>query len=438
MGPQRIRFGLVVTADGAGWKGKFSQPDQGVAGIGATVVAEADGVKIALAGVGGKPTMEGRMDAAGKVAGSFTQGAAKGTFEMSRGTAQQKRRPQEPVPPFPYREEEVRVAVKAGVSLGGTLTLPGGDKPERGWPAVVLVTGSGPQNRDEELMGHRPFAVLADRLARKGIVVLRYDDRGVGMSTGTFAGATTKDFAEDGAAAVKWLRGRAEVREGGVGILGHSEGGLVGPMVAAGDDRTAFVVMLAGPGVRGRELMGVQYEKSMLAMGIPEAVVKRQAVAQGKALDSAMAGDEAAAQEAMVDLILMQSGQLELEKVPAEARAKVATSAWPQVANLMSPWMRGFLLMDPREALRRVKCPVLAVNGTLDTQVDAGQNLPEVEKALREGGNADVTVRTFEGLNHLFQAAKTGSVSEYAMIEETMNEEVMEVVAEWILGRFGK
>lgn len=441
IGPQAIRFNLRLTGveGGGGWSGKFDQPDQGIQNISAAeVVVKGETVRVVMVAGSGKPTLEGKVGAEGKVSGTFTQGGAKGSFEMSRGAAERKRRSQEPVPPLPYREEEVRVEVKAGVVLAGTLSIPSGDQPAAGWPGVVLVSGSGPQNRDEELMGHKPFAVLADRLVRAGIVVLRYDDRGVGGSTGDFTGATTKDFAVDAGAAVKWLGGRAEVRKGAAGIIGHSEGGLVGPLVAAEEGNGAgFVVLLAGPGVTGRELLEKQFVRGLEAAGVKPEVIARQSAAQKRSLEAAVKGDEEGLKTAIVDLMLMQVGVVDVSKVPAEMRAKTEAASGPHVAGLKAAWMLQFMALDPREALRKVKVPVLAVNGSLDVQVDTGQNLPEVEKALKEGGNTDVTVREFAGLNHLFQRAKTGAVAEYQGIEETMSEEVMAVVAEWINARFG-
>ncbi len=345
---------------------------------------------------------------------------------------------QEPKPPFPYESEEVRFSnAEAGVELAGTLTLPRGQGP---FPAVVTISGSGPQDRDEALLGHRPFAVLADYLTRRGIAVLRFDDRGVGESTGDFATATSLDFAGDVRAGLAYLRERPEIAPERTGLIGHSEGGLIAPMVAAESHDVAFIVLMAGPGVTGAEIL---YEQSTLiirASGGSERAAEGNVEVQKKlfAIVREESDPEVAASR------MMEALEAAVADLTSEERAAqgITDETKEQVLNVQikqvnSPWFRFFLDADPAEALRRVKVPVLALNGELDLQVPPYQNLPAIRAALEEAGNDDYTIRELPGLNHLFQTATTGSPQEYAGIEETIAPVALELMASWILERFG-
>jgi hypothetical protein len=343
------------------------------------------------------------------------------------------RRPQHPQPPFPYRSEEVTVESVPGVRLAGTLTLPQGQGP---YPAVVLVSGSGPQDRDETLLGHKPFLVLSDHLTRNGIAVLRLDDRGTGRSTGSFAASTSEDFARDAAAALRWLRARPEVRDDAVGIVGHSEGGMIGPMVAARyPDDVNFLVLLAGPGMPSADLLMLQGALISRAGGEPEAEVQRTLTLQ-RALFGAIAqtADSTALHARLREISARFQASL-----PAEERALPAYSDATMEATLgtlVSPWYRWFIRYDPAPALRATRVPVLALNGSKDLQVPADENLGGIARALRAAGNRDVTTEALPGLNHLFQTATTGAPSEYAQIEETIAPVVLERVTAWIRERF--
>lgn len=353
------------------------------------------------------------------------------------------KRPQEPKPPFPYRAEDVSFAnPKAdAVTLAGTLTVPEGKGP---FPAVIMVSGSGPQNRDEELLGHKPFAVIADHLTRHGIAVLRYDDRGVGASKGDFATATTLDFAGDAVAAGEFLATRPEIDPKKIGVVGHSEGGLIAPIAAVQSGRIAFIVMLAGPGVPGDEILLKQSDVISRAGGVDEETLRitREGMTKLYALLKSGADTETLRAEmrkladAQIEAALKNATpqkKAELE----QAKASIDGQIDQQLAQLQSPWLRTFLSYDPRENLRKVKVPVLALNGQKDMQVDPAQNLPEVEKALREGGNKDVTATELAGLNHLFQHAETGSPAEYQKIEETFAPEALDAMVVWIRARTG-
>jgi len=337
-------------------------------------------------------------------------------------------RPQEPKAPFPYISEDVTFMNEtAGIELAGTLTIPEGDGP---FPAVVLVTGSGSQNRNEELMGHKPFLVIADHLTRNGIAVLRYDDRGVGLSKGSPLNCTTADFATDAAAAVSYLRKRKEIDPGYVGIAGHSEGGLIAPMVASQNPETAFIISLAGTGVKGEIIMHTQNYEIGLASGMDPEVLSK-GVATNKKLFAVLKkeNDDAIAAE---KIRTVYRKLLEKEKKSPEEIDKLVSDLSNSLNPASYPWLRYFIITDPAQFWKKVKCPVLALNGDRDLQVSATVNLPAIEKALRAGGNKEVTVKLMPGLNHLFQHCKTGLPTEYGEIEETFSVEVLDIMTGWI------
>lgn len=326
----------------------------------------------------------------------------------------QPRRPQTPQPPFPYRSEDITIFSRApGVKLACTLTVPDGGK---AYPAMALVTGSGPQDRDETVFGHKTFLVIADYLARRGIGVLRCDDRGTGKSSGRFLGATTADFSLDAEAAYQYLSRRTDVTA--VGIGGHSEGAVIAAMVASRRSDVSFVVMLAGTGVRGDEVSYAQGAAIRRARGASNAEIESyQSMAR-----------------ALVAMARRGSTEAEMLKVAREKY--VSTPDAERIARLLAdPWHRSFVGYDPAPMLSRIKCPVLVLNGDRDLQVLADQNVPAIEAALSKGGNQDVTVRRFPNLNHLFQTSTTGVPDEYPQIEETIAPVVLETMAEWLRKR---
>ncbi len=334
-------------------------------------------------------------------------------------------RPQEPVGPFPYSVEPVRFdnPEADGVTLAGTLTIPAGDGP---FPAAILISGSGPQDRDETVWTHRPFAVLADHLTRNGVAVLRYDDRGFAESTGDFASSTSMDFASDTEAALAWLRARPEIDTSAIGLIGHSEGGLIAPVVAADNDAVAFLVLLAGPGTTGEQIILDQSLAAARADGRSEdeLAVLAQLIPQITATVSA-AADEAEARSDLNALLTDETLGL-LGAAPAQRELLVSQN--------VRAWHRNFLRHDPADFLPRVDQPVLALNGSLDLQVLPGPNLAGLETGL--AGNRDVTVLELDGLNHMFQTARTGTIAEYAEIEETFAPHALELVSDWIAARF--
>ena len=366
-------------------------------------------------------TFEGALAADGKsIAGTWTGPAYKGplTFTWRQVQTSGPARPQTPKPPFPYRTEEVFVDSAPGVKLAGTLTLPQGKGP---FAAVVMITGSGAQDRDETIFGHKPFAVIADRLTRDGVAVLRMDDRGFAKSTGTFATATDDDFAVDTAADVAFLRTRQDIDPKRIGLIGHSEGGLVAPKVAAKDPKIAFVVLMAGPGVPLAEVLRAQRAKLMPAMGAsPELIKKSQTLVDHVVLAMKDAKDEADARARALQAAKAESGDI----IPEAQRQALAV-------QLSSGWMRDLLDYDPAPTLAKVKCPILALNGSKDGQVLPDQNLPAIRAATR--ANPDVTLTELPGLNHLFQTANTGAVGEYADIEETVAPIALDAMSGWIV-----
>jgi hypothetical protein len=284
------------------------------------------------------------------------------------------------------------------------------------------------------VFGHRPFLVLADHLTRAGIAVLRLDDRGVGASSGRFGTATTRDFAGDAHAAVEFLRGRREIDPTRIGLIGHSEGGLVAPMVAAKSKDIAFIVLLAGPGVRGDSLLTLQVERITRAAGADDATVAAETGLTRALIAASVQDGDSAEVTARAHRLVRDR----LAELPPERRAAFGdpdSLADVQLARLRSPWMRFFLTYDPVPTLRRVRCPVLALNGDKDVQVPSVENLKGIGDALRAGGNRDFETRELPGLNHLFQTAATGAVTEYARIEETMSPRALDAIAEWISKR---
>lgn len=408
-------------------------------------------------GEGGKRTMripvgmEAVIEVApkdGKLVGEMRQGAMTIPVTLSRkgeGAVTGLARPQLPTPPFPYTVREVTIPHRFGHSLAGTLTMPkrergaaAGQQPATKFPAVVLVTGSGPQDRDETIFGHKPFLVIADALTRAGIAVLRYDDRGVGKSTGSFASATTHDFATDCDEATEWLRSQVDIDPTRIGIIGHSEGGMIAPMVAKwqweeGNPDTAvrFVVLLAGPGVSGRDILAVQMRKLMQAEGATPDEIEAVSALQIAAMDAVRA--EKTNEEITPFVRALVAKQLDV----AQAHGKLAPGADMEalttgaVAEMGSGWMRTFVAHDPRTWIAALPIPVLAMQGGKDLQVDADQNIPAIEAAAKEGG-VPLTIKRYPNLNHLFQPATSGAVEEYGTIETTFDPQALKDLVDWI------
>lgn len=435
VGAVELRLVLKIVKDAkqpGGFKATLDSVDQGAKDIPIDTVTLND-AQVKLASKLIKAAFEGTLSEDGQeLVGQWKQnGSLPLTFQRVEKPFELVR-PQEPKKPYPYREDEVAYENRgANIKLAGTLTLPKSEWPT---PAVILLSGSGPQDRNESLMGHKPFLVLADALTRRGIAVLRVDDRGVGGSTGSTSAATTEDFAADALAGVAYLKTRKEIDPAKIGLAGHSEGGMVAALAASRSPDVAFIIMLAGTGVPGEEILYRQGQLIAKAGGADAAKLALQRDVQQRMFEALKTEKDLAAAEKRLQEIADES----LAKLSEDDAGKesAAAQARAQVKSVLSPWFRYFLTYDPRPALRKVSCPVLALNGERDLQVDPKQNLPEIEAALKEGGNRDCTCRTMIGLNHLFQLCRTGSPSEYAKIEETFAPEALELIGDWILERF--
>ena len=411
---------LVVTLD---------SPDQGVNGIATSkVTVTPDSLIIKSKAL--KASYQGAFeDNYSTLKGKWKQSGM--TFPLDLNHSFEKyslKRPQEPKPPYPYLEKEVIVKnEKANVELSGTLTLPENGGP---FPAVILITGSGPQNRNEELMGHKPFLVLSDYLTRKGIAVLRCDDRGFGKSTGSFSSATTLDFATDVSAEIDFLKKQKEIDSTKIGLAGHSEGGLIGPIVASERKDVAFLVLLAGPGLTGEHILQTQASILNKRSGFTEKELADDNLLRTKIYTIIRKNSDNDKAAVKIKAILQSSkkknpkgkGLSQLDDQQMDLFIKQCTS----------PWFRTFLVLDPVNYLSKVHCPLLAMNGSMDVQVAPKENLEAIEKALIFGGNSSYSIEEIPDLNHLFQHAKTGNVDEYGKIEETMSPDVLEKIAVWI------
>jgi pimeloyl-ACP methyl ester carboxylesterase len=410
--------------------GTFESPDQSAEKFKlSSVTLDKSKLAFELKLIGGK--FDGTLNSAGTEAtGTWSQGAAKMPLMLKKtDKATVVRRPQTPKPPFPYKSENVKYSNKAAdVTLAGTLTIPIGSGR---FPAVILISGSGAQDRDETIFQHKPFFVLGDTLTRRGVAVLRVDDRGVGGSSGNVAQSTSEDFAGDVLAGIAFLKSRPEIDPKRIGLAGHSEGGLIAPMVAARSNDVAFIVLLAGTGLPGEEISYIQGRLIGKVMGADDKTLDKQQAAQKALFDVVKAEPNRDKLAARLRETIKKMWN-ELSDDDRKAAGSLDSFVDSQAKALGSPWIRFFLMFDPRPTLAKVRCPVLALNGEKDLQVPPKENLAEIEKALKKGGNTRVTVKELPGLNHLFQTCKTGSVTEYGMIEETISPVALTVINDWI------
>lgn len=413
-----------IEKEGQGYRGTLQSPDQSKALLPLdTIGATADTLSFDLKRINGH--YEGHWDNAQKAwVGTWSQGQSL-PLSFSRINESEltvSHRPQVDAAEAAltqYHVETVQIPTPTpGVTLAGTYSAPRGNGP---FPAVVLIAGSGPNTRDETVAGHKIFLVLADALNRDGIAVLRYDKRGIGGSTGAYAQATTADFADDAQAAAHWLGARKDVKT--IGLIGHSEGGIIAPLVANRTPQVRFVVLLAGSAVRGDHLLLSQQALIGRANGVTEAALSHAQATNRKIYDAIIA-DPAHAETTVRAIVA--------------AEWPAGTPADPAVIDgivkpVTSPWMSWFLRYDPQVELKKLKIPVLALTGEKDLQVVASDNLPVMKAAL--AGNPDATLRELPGLNHLFQTAGTGAPSEYGDIEETFAPSALKIVTDWVSER---
>lgn len=431
---------------GSDYRATIDIPAQGARGLALTdITFTADTVRFTLPPVGAAPPtakaeFELKRSADGASAtGDFRQHGLTFPVRMRRAAAAEAQavgppRPQTPKPPFPYTVRQVEYENPVDkTQLAGELTIPEGAGPH---PAVLLVTGSGAQDRDQTIFGHKPFLVIADHLSRRGIAVLRVDDRGVGGSTGSLETATAKDLANDVLAGVLFLKRQPEVDPARLGLIGHSEGGLIAPLVASRSKDVACVVLLAAPGRSGSEILLAQNAALLRASGVAEDEIRRHLEAHRAAHERVLAdADEESLRAAVRELVRLQLALGSGGRPPTDEQLEAGIALG--LRQFRRPLMRWFLRHDPRETLAKVRCPVLALAGSLDLQVDPKENLPEIEAALKKAGNPQVAVKELPGLNHLFQEARTGLVQEYATIEQTMAPAALDEITTWLRARHG-
>ena len=426
---------MVVEFAASGGELEASIDIQGATGVPLTnVTLDGNAVHFELQAGPGLAIFQGTIDGE-TITGSFTQAGIKGTFDLSREEADNSGASADPdTEQLPYAVEEVEFSNDT-TKLAGTLTIPKGDGPH---PAVVLVTGSGPQNRDEDIFGFKLFRVMADHLTRHGIAVLRYDDRGVGGSSGSVVTSTSEDFAHDVLAGIHFLQERPDIRGDRIGILGHSEGGIVAPIAATKSDDVAYIVLVAGPSVPGDEILLAQAEMALEVAGAtPERLRKKRelqtaifhAVRTDDGWDIAREHVEAELREALEDA--PEESVAALGDVETYIRATTDAT----LAGIQNEWFRFFIDYDPADALREVRIPVLALFGEKDLQVPANLNVPVMERALREGGNRDFFVEVIPDANHLFQQAVSGSVTEYPTLPKEFAPGFLERITSWISER---
>ena len=378
----------------------MDSPSQGAKGIPAEKTIKDDGtIKVSVTMIGA--TFEGKMDN-NEIKGTFIQNGFTIPLTLKPGKPVVKR-PQTPVAPFPYKEESISFT-NAGYTFNGTLTLP--QNCSKTTPVVLMVTGSGQQNRDEELFDHKPFAVIADALARQGIASLRYDDRGWGDKSLDFSQFTTADFLQDAASALPLLRKRFNK----VGVLGHSEGGTIAMMLAS-EGKADFIVSLAGMAISGKETLVMQNRQAMSALGLPKDVVDFYCATISNILDEIAKGKK--------------TSEISIDGVPDNLKPILKR----ELEQTSSPYIRHIITLDASKLLPKIKCPVLALNGTKDTQVDCTANTTQLETGLT---NCKHTIKKIDGANHLFQHCTTGSIVEYQQIEETIAPDVLETITKWI------
>ncbi len=430
VGGVKLRLVLKVAKTTGGYTAKLDSIDQGANNLPIDSI-NLEGNKLRFSATQFGMSYEGTLDEKWSEAnGRLKQFAASTPFVFKRvGEILTNRRSQDPEKPYPYSDEEVGYKnLKDNVNLAGTLTFPrGGGK----FPAVILITGSGAQDRDSTVAGHRPFLVLADHLTRRGIAVLRVDDRGTGGSDLGSLSATTENFVGDVLAGVEYLKSRKEIDSRRIGLIGHSEGGMIAPMAAARLKEIAFIVMLAGMGQTGEEVILTQLDLLQRKNGVGPDTIARAINFQKSLLTIIKSEPDNQLAEAKINEMLakrksgMNQRQLqEFARVEADVKAGLPA--------LLSPWYRYFLSYNPRPTLEKVRIPVLALNGDNDVQVSAKENLALISAALKAGKNKKSTIKSFPQLNHLFQTSQTGLPNEYGEIEETISPAVLETIASWI------
>ncbi len=432
-GGAKVRLILKVEQVGDGYIAKLDSPDQGAHELPVQTIT-VSGSKVTFAAPQFGMSFEGTLnDKNDEIKGTFKQRGTSTPFVLRR-TAEivTLRKPQDPSKPYPYKEEEVSYRnVADNVKLAGTLTLPEG---KGKFTAVLLISGSGSQDRDSTIYGHRPFLVLSDYLTRRGIAVLRVDDRGVGGSDVGSLSVTSENFMHDVLAGVSFLKNRKDIDAQRIGLIGHSEGGMISVMAAARSNDVAFIVLLAGMGQTGDEVLQTQTALIQRASGAgPDVVTNAVTLIRNINAVAKVETDGTRIQQGVESAIAKQIAPMNEEQ--RLAFAPVESSFRSTMGIYKLPWYRFFVMYDPRPDLMKVKVPVLALNGELDLQIAWKENLERIANGLKAGGNKDVIVKSLPRLNHLFQTSETGLPAEYAKIEETISPVVLETISHWISER---
>jgi pimeloyl-ACP methyl ester carboxylesterase len=434
IGNNSLRLVFHLKKEGDGFSGTMDSPDQGAKGIGLSKVELTnDTLLMEIASIGGKAI--GRIVNDSTIHGKWVQGMSL-PLELKKVAAPSTvNRPQTPKPPFAYTSEDVVYHHPAkSIQYGATVTIPNGAGP---FPAMILITGSGPQNRDEELLGHKPFAVLADYLTKQGYVVLRVDDRGIGQTTGKMDSATSRDFAEDVKVGLDYLKGRQEVEKTKIGMLGHSEGGMIAQIVAAERPDVAFVISLAGPGQKIDELMLEQNKAVMLAAGTPNEAVDEYLKLYKSLLPAIVYAPSDSTAKLAATVLFGQWMKAAPRKTVVMTTGVTSEKDIPNFVNrftetLRSPWFTYFLQYDPGPFIRKMKAAVLVLNGEKDIQVASKPNLDGWRASLAKSGVKKYDIVELEGLNHLFQHCTTCTIAEYGQLEETFAPEALEAIGLWL------
>jgi len=368
------------------------------------------------------------------IIGNFEQGSSLPLTFRKVKTVTEKKRPQTPVPPFPYITEDlVYQNADNTISYGATITIPQGKGP---FPAVLLLTGSGQQNRDEEILGHKPFAVIADHLTRSGYIVLRVDDRGMGKTTGDVMSATTLDFAKDAATSIEYLKSRKQVDQSKIGLIGHSEGGMIAQILGAERNDLRFIIMLAGPGENNIKLMEDQNKSILTKAGLTEEYINSYLSLYRNFLSTILTSEQASIINDLTNVVDNWIAATPATIVKATTGISDETTKMKFINQFRNqvdrPWFRYFLSYDPAANLKKIKANVLALNGSNDIQVVSKENLAAIEQALKQGTSAGYEIKELPGLNHLFQECKSCTVAEYNQLEQTISPAVLQIITEWM------
>ena len=434
-GPQKLKVVFHVSRDSlAGYHSSFDSPDQGAFGIPCSETIIKDSLEMLIQSIHGG--YRGKWDGKNNIAGYFFQLGHSFPMDLTRArdTLVSFIRPQTPNPPFPYHSEDLEYDNPVnGIHYGGTFTYPNSGGP---FPAVLLITGSGQEDRDETISGHKPFAVIADYLTRRGFAVLRVDDRQIGKSTGDLSKATTLDFSKDVETSLLELQKRKDIDQNKIGLIGHSEGGLIAAMVAAENEKVGFIILLAGPGLKGSDLLALQTQAIDHSMGIPEEMVSAESQLKGDLIKALISSQDTSVQFANA----WKSFLIWKKNTNPEMVSAMGISGDPTARDfirgflegLNNPWMLYFLQSDPAEYLVKIKCKVLALNGSKDVQVVADPNLAAIDSALKKSRTKIYSTQKLPGLNHLFQHCKTCTIQEYSQLEETFSPEALQIIGDWL------